>query len=198
MENTDPKTIHFFPLKLSSLASQVKWHNRFKNDRNKTCKVTVDGTDCPINQPYPFSRQWYSHKFKGPGLRYELAVCIQTGWIVWCNGPYPCGHWPDIKIFRHRLIHMIPDGEMVEADKGYRGERNKARTPDYAVSISDRRAMGRARARHETINSRLKNFSCLSTKFRHPIEKHSDFFNAIVVLVQVGMMLGERPWQVRY
>jgi len=46
--------------------------------------VTVDGTDdCPIQEPHPFSTQWYSHKFKGPGLHYELAVCILTGYIVW-------------------------------------------------------------------------------------------------------------------
>lgn len=81
------------------LLFQVKWENRLNADKGKTCKVTVDGTDCQIFEPRPFSKQWYSHKFKKAGVRYEVAVCIQTGWIVWINGPYPCGAWPDIKIF---------------------------------------------------------------------------------------------------
>ena len=185
-------------LHISFEFEQVKWENRFARDRGKTCKVTVDGTDCPINDPKPFNTRWYSHKFRGAGLRYELAVCIQTGWIVWVNGPYPCGSFPDITIFRHRLIHKLGPTEKVEADRGYRGEDGYIRTPESAVSQADRRAAGRARARHETINSRLKTFKCLSVKFRHPLEKHVTFFGAVTVFVQVGIMNGEKPWQLAY
>ena len=65
---------------------------------------------------------FYSHKFKGPGLRYEVALSIQTGDIVWINGPFPAGAWPDINIFRHGLKWMLKEaGERCEADKGYRG-----------------------------------------------------------------------------
>lgn len=179
-------------------ALKVKWENRLMNDRGKTCKVTVDGTDCPIWEPAPFNGRWYSHKFKKGALRYELAVCIQTGWIVWVNGPYPAGSWPDIKIFRHKLKHAIPPGEKVEADLGYRGESEFVRTPWSAVSLSDMRAASRSRARHETINGRIKSFRCLETRFRHPLDKHSVFFGTVVVLVQVSIMYGERPWQVHY
>ena len=62
------------------------------------------------------------YKFKGAGLRYEVGVSIQMGHVVWVNGPYPCGRWPDIKIFREDLKHMLDDGEMVIANAGYRGE----------------------------------------------------------------------------
>ena len=93
---------------------------------------------------------------------------------------------------------MLAPGERVEADRGYRGENLLIRTPDHAVSESDRRAANRARARHETINSRLKSFKCLSQKFRHPLAKHSVFFGAVTAFVQVGIMNGERPWQLRY
>jgi len=40
---------------------------------------SVDGTDCQIQEPLLFNAKWYSHKFKGPGLRYEVGVCISTG-----------------------------------------------------------------------------------------------------------------------
>ena len=96
--------------------------------------------------------KWYSHKFKHAGVQYEVAVCIQTGDIVWIHGPFPCGRWPDIKIFRSRLIHKLASKEKVEADRGYRGERSKVRTPDDYYSQVDRRAKRRARARHETVN----------------------------------------------
>lgn len=177
---------------------KVKWDNRFMNSRGKTCYCTVDGTDCPINEPKPFNRRWYSHKFHGPGLRYEIAVCIQTGWIVWVNGPFRCGEFSDIKIFREALKDMLLPGEKVEADDGYKGEPNYIRRPMNAVSESDKRAKQNARARHETINSQIKGFKCLSTSFRHALSKHAFFFSAVVVCVQVSIMLGEKPWQVRY
>ena len=41
---------------------------------------------------------------------------------MWINGPFPCGQYPDIKIFRQDLKFELEDGEMVEADLGYRGE----------------------------------------------------------------------------
>ena len=41
--------------------------------------ISVDGTDCRIYEPEPFDTKWYSHKFNGPGLRYEIGVCIVSG-----------------------------------------------------------------------------------------------------------------------
>lgn len=63
-----------------------------------------------------------SHKFKHAGLRYEIAVCILTGDIVWVIGPFPCGAWPDISIFRFALKYLLDENERVEADDGYIGE----------------------------------------------------------------------------
>ena len=57
-------------------------------DPGQRCKITVDGTDFHIQEPAQFDPKWYSHKFKGPGLCYEIGVCIKTRWIVWVNGPF--------------------------------------------------------------------------------------------------------------
>ena len=67
------------------------------------CLVTVDGTDFRIAEPVPFSRVWYTQKFAGPGLRYELAVSLFNGDIVWYNGPFAPGTNHDITIFRWKL-----------------------------------------------------------------------------------------------
>jgi hypothetical protein len=44
--------------------------------KNRFSTVTVDGTYFRINEPTDFSTKWFSHKFKGPGVRYQVAISI--------------------------------------------------------------------------------------------------------------------------
>ena len=181
------------------LLHKILWENRFRNYTGKTCLVTVDGTDFLIVQPIPFSKRWYTQKFHGPGLRYEVAICIQTGDIVWISGPFRPGKMNDITIFRKGLKYLLLDaGEMAEADKGYRGEPNCIRLPGDYVSLSDKRAKDNARGRHETVNRRLKTFGCLQQRFRHAKKKHKYCFAAVAVCVQLAFENGELPFQVTY
>lgn len=153
--------------------------------------VTVDGTDFRIEQPTPFKKKWYSFKFNGPGLRYEVAVSILGGDVVWTNGPFPCGSWPDISIFRSGLIDMLRPNEMVEADKGYRGQPDKIRTPEDFHSQEERDLKRRASSRHETVNRRFKQFSILKKQYRHDLRDHQKNFRAVVVLTQLSIKNGE-------
>jgi hypothetical protein len=70
---------------------QIIFKNGFRNDREMTCKITVDGTDCAISDPWPwessFNRQLFLKKLNGAGVKYKVGVCIQTGDILWVNGP---------------------------------------------------------------------------------------------------------------
>ena len=156
----------------------------------------MDGTDCKIQQPTPSSKKWYSHKFKSAGLWWEVVVCIKTGDIVWIYGPFPCGKWPDIKIYRRRLKHMLRPGEMVEADAGYRDA--TVPLPNDHVSQSDRMAKEHARARHETVNKRLKQFRCLKNTFQHELQKQQYCFKAAAVCTQLMFENGHPPFSVRY
>jgi len=79
---------------------------------------------------------WFSHKFNGPGLRYELGVCIQTGDIVWIAGPFPAGDYPDVTIFELGMMDSLDEGETVEADGGYAGDL-PVRTPDDFGGITE-------------------------------------------------------------
>ena len=110
--------------------------------------MTVDGTDFRIAEQ---GRIFYSHKFKKSGLRYEVGICILTGDIVWINGPYPCGSWPDINIFRDALITELEAGERVEADDGYIGEHpGTIKCPKGAANnVSTLKIQGRACSRQE-------------------------------------------------
>jgi hypothetical protein len=155
---------------------------KVKEHLNDKAKISIDGTDCPIQEQSPFDGKWWSHKTNGPGLRYEVGVCIATGFIVWINGGYPCGEFPDLKIFRLSLRGLIDDEEKVIADGGYKGEDSiwtKGHSEDAAAVES------LFRARHENVNSRLKIFNCLTNRFRHPLHIHGRCFYAVANIVQL-------------
>jgi hypothetical protein len=166
-------------------------------DNGSTCKISVDGTNCPIREPTDFSGRWYSHKFKGAGLRYEVWLCIQTGWIVWKNGPYPCGSWPDIRITRDKLVYHLHAGEKFIADCGYRDGGLHADTPT-GFRTPGQRMKSLVRARHETINARIKNFRILSTKFRNDLSNHYMAFHAITNVLQIEIEEGGTLYSVFY
>lgn len=153
--------------------------------------VTVDGTDFRIQEQSPWSRKWCSHKFRGPGLRYEVGICMQTGWIVWYYGPFPAG-MSDAAIFKMNLYFRLQPWERVVADKGYKYQ-HKVLTPLNAVSKAHKKEMGIHRARHETINGRFKEYGILRKTFRSHPQKHAVCFQAVAAITQLEMMSGGRP-----
>ena len=160
--------------------------------------MSVDGTDFRIPQQSE-QKVCYSHKFKKSGYRYEVALCIATGEIVWTNGPYPCGAYPDINIFRRALKGMLRQvNEKALADLGYRGEKDFINTPnpyDSEVVVKLKKDAG---MRHETVNKRLKQFGALKQTFRHSKIKHQAVFNACATLVQMEIIAKEPLYQVQY
>ena len=106
-------------------------------------------------------------------------MCIKTGHIVWVNGPFPPGLYSDYKIFMEEgLKDNLEHGERVEADDGY-----MAADPQFACVKSsifhneDKQKMRNSvRARHETVNKRLKDFKILSEVFHHEHDKHGTAF----------------------
>jgi hypothetical protein len=173
------------------------WSKRFRFDNGSVCKVSVDGTDFRIETPKGQSRKYYSHKIKKSGLRYEIAISIQAGDIVWVNGPFPCGEWPDIKIFRKDLKGMLQFGEAVEADDGYRGEPYCVQLPnDIGGSEVHKKIKQDVRSRHEACNRRFKEWEILNQTFRHGVDKHRNIFLSIAALTQIKIRKEHPLWQV--
>ena len=178
---------------------QIVWKNRYTNDRLNDCLVSVDGTDFQI----PFqSRKFRSHKFKfGSGLRYEVALCILTGWLVWINGPYEPGIWNDISIFRNALRSLLGTGERVEADDGYRGDSPVfVRCPSSIGEHDPTRESMQAlvRRRHETVNKRFKQWKILKDVFRGDITRHGLAFRVVSIVTQLAIENGEPLFSVDY
>lgn len=165
-------------------------------DNGSVCKTSVDGTDFRICEPSPFNPRWFSHKFKGPGVRYEIGLNIQTGDIVWTNGPFACGFYSDRKIAKEEgFEYSLSDGERYIADAGYRGGR--AETPN-GQNNNKQWMQSKVRARHETLNGRLKQFGILVQIFRHHRSKHRVVFMAIANLTQITIREESPLYQVNY
>ena len=158
---------------------------RFQNaPRGTSTFVSLDGTDFRIMEPTEFDPKWWSHKFNGPGLRYEVALCILTGDIVRVNGGLPCGEWPDLRLARNAFIDNLQPGERALADQGYRD-------PLYFEFANGDQRRQKILARHETVNSRIKMFCCMGQRFRHSLYLHPRFFHAVVNLIQLMIQNGE-------
>jgi hypothetical protein len=74
----------------------------------------------------------------------------------------------DITIFRKQdgISHLIPFGKSLIGNKGYNGAENIT-TPNENDSEEAKNYKKRVRARHETLNKRLKDSKSLGTPFRH-------------------------------
>ena len=122
----DPKTFRkwswYFVDKIASLEENViRFDDRFIDwDNVTTCLMSVDGTHCPVNEPWPFDPKWFSHKFNGPAVTYEVGVCIKTGSIVWIYGP-EVASMGDATMFKKKLAGLLCENEGVEVDGGYKG-----------------------------------------------------------------------------
>ena len=193
---------HSFCLVIVCIASiQVKLNERCDATWPWAVSLVVDCTDCPIEEPKPFDKGWFSHKFKGPAVRWEVATSIQTGQICWVNGPYAAGAWPDEIIFRNALRQHLEPNEIVHADRGYRnfqGDPMLFMTPNEPCTAAMLRGNSLARARHEATNGRFKRFRILSEPFRHELEKSGTCSRAVATLVQMQLQYNEPAFPIQY
>ena len=167
------------------------------------CWISVDCMDMGIDEPYPYekvwSNRWYSKKENGAGVRYEIGVCIATGYIVWINGPFACGQLNDWDIFSKKgLKDNLDEYERVETDRGYlAGDPEFVRCKDSVLHESSQHLVrNEIMARHETVNNRLKFFNILSKQYHHKLQNHQIVFDAVATLVQLSFENGSPPFEI--
>ena len=108
-----------------------------------------------LNTYHSFNPGRKSHKFEGPGLRYEIVVAISTGWIVSINRPFLFRSCLDLQIARSNLHFMVPCVEFYLADRGYKAPYTPDITKDD-IPASEQNKMNWLMARHEQMNRRFK------------------------------------------
>ena len=171
---------------------KIKRRNRALGSGSSPFQVSVDGVDFSIQEPASLSPRWHSRKVNGAGLRHEIGVSVARGGIVWTHGPFPCGLHSDLTIFRMGMKSALGEEERVVVDDGYRNEQCFL-NPDGVLSATRRQ---RIRARHESVNNRLKQFSALGSTFRHNISLHSICFHAAANLTQLTLRNGNPLFEV--
>lgn len=122
-------------------------------------------------------------------MRYEVGLSINHRHIVWANGPYPCGDWPDIKIARDSFVERLDANEKAFADLGYCDNKYFLipKPADRLFNKNHKLIM----SRHETVNGRIKNFHVMSDRFRHATYLHGRCFYAVLNIVQLSIENGE-------
>ena len=162
--------------------------------------MSVDGTDFKINTPSPASTRWFSYKICHAGLCYKVELNIQTGDIVWTNGPFPAREWTYICIFLSDLAFKLKQGEKVEADLGYCRWEEKVEDPTICIPNTEEMVEMKVMvlARHEMVNTRLKTFCALRNSWRHDWSHHGRAFRCIVMMVQLTFESGYALPKVSY
>lgn len=150
----------------------------------------MDGVHFRIWEPRKFpSTKWYSQKYKKAGLTYEIAVAIHHNQIVWVNGPFPAGE-NDKKMFDKPdgLRSKLKGNQVCIGDQGYKGDPDKVATRNSLDDGEVKDLKNRAKARQETVNSRLKDFGVLRNPFRtvgeKRLERHKACLEACLVIIQ--------------
>lgn len=150
--------------------------------------LTVDGTDCRINEPTPFSKKWYSVKFGGPAVKYEIGIDM-AGNICWVSKLYRGGK-SDLSIYQSPggLRDHMPPNRLAQADDGYKDGDDHTITRIYYTDPHELRVLKRrALCRHEKVNGFFKKFVAFGETWIHGVEKHETAFHACAVLAQLSI-----------
>lgn len=179
---------------------KIKWPDNFGND---IWVGTVDGTMIKSHEPnhekYPKDRKAFSFKHHASGYNYEIVLSLVESKIIWLNGPFKAGT-NDIQmltcedglcdLLRHQQKRLI-------ADSGYRGYDDIISRANSMDSPAVSKFKNRARCRHESVNGLIKQFKSVDNAgFRHGIEKFAICFDAVAVITQYRMELGEPLFEV--
>jgi hypothetical protein len=135
--------------------------------------------------------EYYSGKKQRHTLKYELAVHIETGDIVWMNGPFP-GSMHDLTIARSGFVHQLLQNEQALGDKAYIGcdhfiaPCKPPRTPEQHRFNA---ILHRRRALIEQVNKRIKHYNVFRHDWRHDLSLHGIAFRVVVNIVAMCLMI---------
>ena len=136
----------------------------------------------------------FSFKHHSSGFNAEVAVLIFESRCVWINSGGNAGENGDRPLFRK------PDGlrewlrsikKKAIADAGCTGDPAEVSTPNGHDDPLVRKFKARALKRHEKFNNMLKVFDCLNRRFRHGEERWKVCFEAVAVICQHHLELGQ-------
>lgn len=176
------------------MSTKITWPEEFNRDDTVTLIYTVDGKHCRVyEQPHPEmtkDRKWYSHKFKGPGVTYEVALHIWKSKIIHISKGIRKASVHDKTMYTEPggLRSKTREGKMGIADGAYKAGEAEEPLPIFRPNSHNRplarKFSARARARQESHYGRIDNFKCMKETWRHGVDLHCVTFEAINVILQ--------------
>ena len=157
----------------------------------KASKISFDGLDhsctfLPVDTMHircqefrcSPSSKWFSHKFNGPGVSFEMVVDPLEGKIRWINGPEPASihdltflrggkKGQKKKWKRSSLYFALPSFARLVGDSAYEGQPDKVSTTKDAHKPATKELFARLKSMQETCFKRFKDFNVVSGTFRH-------------------------------
>ncbi|KAJ3316948.1 hypothetical protein HDU76_001453 [Blyttiomyces sp. JEL0837] len=166
--------------------------NRWVNWNHSQPSLYVDGVDVLIQEERPLNKKLYSHKFKHAASRFQVATGLGFSGIVFASGGVPAGEMTDLEMVRETLLPKLGKNEKIAADRGYRGEDRVMTYIDGRGQRDDVIArhnenIKNMKARHETVNKRLKDFAILTQMFRGNMDRHHILFAAVAEITNIKL-----------
>ena len=160
----------------------------------------LDGTECRIAKPVDRVEDyaWFSPKHSMHAVKYEVAVSLSTGRIMWIAGGIPAAYHDSTLIRSSGLLQSIPEGERGIADAGYLGVDSRILTilrtqqEDEVVGFTAdewlyNRSVASLRIEVERVNGRLKRFQALVfSRIRNRYD-HARIFHVLANFVNIWM-----------
>lgn len=179
---------------LASSMHEIDCTQRFHHQCPGGVYLSVDTTLCPIEidrKDWATQRVFFSGDKWMHGLKYEIAVHAFTGEIMWIRGPWP-GPANDKTVLDSLPNNILQPGEMMYGDKGYQGH-PRCWTPfkgrALALSLEQwqwNQYLHYIRVRVENSIARVKQFKCLSHKWRNDLELHPVAFAVCAQIAAVS------------
>ena len=191
---TGREIVWFYLKKIHALKDQkIVWPDTFGDD---VWALTVDGTHFWIKEPqhpeFSYNPQTFSHKFAKAGLNYEIGISLTDNHVIWMNGPYDGGQ-NDARVFKdYGLKDKLEEADVKGiGDLGYVGF-ERLSVPNSHDSQVVKKFKSRALKRHKKFNGLIKEFECMSGRFRHSLTKFQVYFETTCVICQYQIEI-DRP-----
>lgn len=165
---------------LNASMNEIDCTQRFHHQCPLGVYLSVDTTLCPIEvnrKDWDTQAEYFSGDKWYHGLKYEIAIHAWTGEIMWIRGPWP-GPVNDKAILDGLPANILLPGERMYADKAYQGHPLcwppfKGRSMNLTLAQWQwNQFLHAIRVRVENSIARIKNFHCLSHKWRNQLDLH--------------------------
>lgn len=162
------------------------------------CTGVHSATNGPIHPLFSKDKAFYSHKKKCAGLCCKLGVHLHESKLMWMNGPFRAGPNDNQNFAKggeeegtclKEKLESI--GKKALGDKTHNGHPDECSTFNAFDDPAVKKFKSRAQMRHEQFNGMMKEFSSLHYCFGHEEAKFAVCFEAVAVICQCRMEIGE-------